>query len=204
MTANTPQSQAEPALMTARNGSGAKPQQDRSRAAQMVHSRSGGADTRQHLYAQIRPMRDDDGLKWREIGERLGISLTYAQDIYTDPSGEARAARHRRFAASHRANCDECGVLRPPGSVQGKFCAACLAARRERRAFARAGIIADLWEEGRTMQEIADLLGWTKNHCGVEIARIRQRWPELLPHRRTPEQVERIREGSRLGREKAA
>lgn len=45
------------------------------------------------------------GLKWREIGERLGVSLKAAHEWATDPDGSLRDARKARY----RGKCVDCG-----------------------------------------------------------------------------------------------
>jgi hypothetical protein len=78
-----------------------------------------------------------------------------------------------------------------------------LNAEREALVRARAEQIAAWWAAGETMYTIKDRLGWSVDHLGREMNHIRGRWPDLLPHRRTPEQRERIRAG-RWGEKTAA
>ena len=62
--------------------------------------------TRAERYEQIKVLRESEGLKFREIAERLGISTSLANDIYLDPAGEkARARKAKRFGY-----CADCGV----------------------------------------------------------------------------------------------
>jgi DNA-binding XRE family transcriptional regulator len=46
-----------------------------------------------------------DGLKWREVADVLGCSLSAAQELATDPNGHARDARK----ATYSGVCDCCG-----------------------------------------------------------------------------------------------
>lgn len=57
------------------------------------------------LANRVRLMRDEDGLLYREIVERLGISQTYAQALYSDPDGAAARARKDSYAGL----CVDCG-----------------------------------------------------------------------------------------------
>jgi hypothetical protein len=47
----------------------------------------------------------DRGLRYREIAERMGISISYAQQLVTDPTGEQ--TRRRKM----QRNCVDCGKL---------------------------------------------------------------------------------------------
>jgi hypothetical protein len=60
---------------------------------------------REQLYPEIRRLREDEGLKWREIGERLGIPLKTACDYYHDPTGAITEARK----AKNNGTCVEYG-----------------------------------------------------------------------------------------------
>jgi DNA-directed RNA polymerase specialized sigma24 family protein len=49
---------------------------------------------REQLYPEIRRLREDEGLKWREIGERLGIPLKTAATTTTiRPARSQKRAR---------------------------------------------------------------------------------------------------------------
>jgi hypothetical protein len=97
------------------------------------------------------------------------------------------------------AGLKRCSVRR--GARQ---CQACERAGRSHAWQARALVIADLWAEGKTQSEIAAAVGLSVGHYKVETARIRKWRPGLLPHRRTPEQVARIREGQARAARRAA
>jgi hypothetical protein len=56
------------------------------------------------LAERVRLMRDDEGLLYRQIVDRLGISYTYAQALYTDPDGSQARARKDRQAGT----CIDC------------------------------------------------------------------------------------------------
>jgi hypothetical protein len=60
---------------------------------------------RERLYPEIKRLRERDGLTWREIGERLGVSLTTACDYYLDPTGDSARARK----AKTNGACRDCG-----------------------------------------------------------------------------------------------
>jgi hypothetical protein len=60
---------------------------------------------RERLYPEIKRLREDEGLLWREIGERVGVSLKAAHDYYHDPTGEK--ARQRK--AKNNGTCTDCG-----------------------------------------------------------------------------------------------
>lgn len=57
------------------------------------------------LAAEVKRLRDDRQLLWREIADRFGISRTYAQSLYVDPDG----AKARERKDSYRGTCDKCG-----------------------------------------------------------------------------------------------
>lgn len=77
--------------------------------------------TRSERFAQIAPLREA-GLKWREIADRLGISLSLAHDIYTDPEGIGAMKRRRESAARLRTACEVCGQ---PSSPSARLCQTC-------------------------------------------------------------------------------
>jgi hypothetical protein len=117
-------------------------------------------------------------------------------------SANCRKRTHERQIGG---TCPDCGGgLRRASVYKGsERCGDCERAGRRRRWEARALIVADLWEDGLTSWEIADIYGWSYDRVGVEMARIRQWRPELLPHRRSPEAVANIRAGWARAREAA-
>lgn len=92
------------------------------------------AMTRAERYDQIKPLRDA-GLTWREIGERLGIALQTAQQVYTDPTGEQAAARKAQYSRP----CTKCGAPTNPGGKQetGGRCKNCVHADPVERFWAK-------------------------------------------------------------------
>jgi hypothetical protein len=66
-----------------------------------------------------------EGLTWREVGARLGVSLKTAHEWATDPDGAIRDARK----ASYQGVCEECGGPTNGGDGPGSappLCRACL------------------------------------------------------------------------------
>lgn len=118
-------------------------------------------------------------------------------------SDNCRKRAHEREVV---ARCPDCSKGMPRGFVSHGYsrCVECHRAADRRWFEARAGIIADLWEDGAKCSTIAEAFDWTTTQLGVEMARIRSELPGLLPHRRTPEQVERIRNGWAAARKAAA
>jgi hypothetical protein len=60
---------------------------------------------RERLYPEIKRLREREGLTWREIGERIGLSQKTACEYYFDPAGEAARARKRKTNGA----CRDCG-----------------------------------------------------------------------------------------------
>jgi hypothetical protein len=49
------------------------------------------------LYDRIRQLRDDEGLMWREVADRVGMTKSRANEVYLDPTGvRARERKTRR------------------------------------------------------------------------------------------------------------
>jgi hypothetical protein len=67
---------------------------------------------REEKAATVRALREE-GLPWREIGERLGIALSYAHGLYTDPTGERDRERKRRYERP----CVDCGKTINPNGI---------------------------------------------------------------------------------------
>jgi len=94
--------------------------------------------TRAEKYEVIRRLREDEGLLWREIGERLGLSRSTAHEIYSDPTGEKADARRRK----RHGFCADCGTtVYNGGSLPPERCRACtdvhVDSRRRRSASAK-------------------------------------------------------------------
>jgi hypothetical protein len=82
------------------------------------------ASKRETLYPEIKRLREDEGLKWREIGARLGLSLSTVHDYYSDPTGETVRARK----AKNDGVCSDCGGPTRGGGakVPPKRCVDCV------------------------------------------------------------------------------
>jgi AraC-like DNA-binding protein len=76
---------------------------------------------RADLYPEIRRLREDDGLKWREIAQRLGLALTTVHAYYNDPTGEIARARK----ASYGGTCAMCGGRTNGNSGRGQAPSRC-------------------------------------------------------------------------------
>lgn len=59
--------------------------------------------TREEKAARAAMLRSE-GLSWREVGDRLGISPTYAEQLVSDPDGSKNRARKMQ------RNCVDCGT----------------------------------------------------------------------------------------------
>ncbi len=105
---------------------------------------------REELYPVIARLRDQEGLMWREIGARLGLSRSIVQEYYADPTGEKVRARKDRY----RGSCVDCGAPTDGSAGPGKAprrCIQCAAivAGAERKIWDRDTIIAAIqwWAE---------------------------------------------------------
>jgi hypothetical protein len=88
-----------------------------------------------------------EGLTWREVGARLGVSLKTAHEWATDPDGAIRDARK----ASYQGVCEECGGPTNGGDGPGSappLCRACLV----------------VWSPEAVIAAIRD---WADEHGGV-------------------------------------
>lgn len=68
---------------------------------------TGATEKRLRRAEQVRELRDVGGLKWAAIAVALGISTSYARQLYVDPQGAADRARKD----SYRQPCPSCGRL---------------------------------------------------------------------------------------------
>lgn len=122
---------------------------------------------RERLHPEIKRLREDEGLMWREIGERLGISLKTANDYYRDPDGAQHRARHKDWDAKDRVagSCPACGGVMRGSSVRAAAakCVACYRAEMSAAKRERMDDIRTLWEEGASERAIADYLGYGPN-----------------------------------------
>lgn len=141
-----------------------------------------------------------EGLTYREIGERVGVHLATVHR-WLNPASREVSRRYQADPANH-PKCERCGEpmwdQRHGTSAGGNTCGAC----RSRARHLRGKQIERQWAEGWTTSEIADWLGWTHTYVTVEVAHLRRAGYDL-PHRRSPEQVERIRAGWARVRAKA-
>jgi hypothetical protein len=72
---------------------------------------------REELLPEIRRLRDVEGLMWREIGARLGLSKATAHAYYSDPTGDvarARKAKKNGRCVDCRAETKASGAAVPP------------------------------------------------------------------------------------------
>lgn len=70
-----------------------------------------------------------EGLKYREIAERMGLSTTYVHDLVIDPTGEKVRARK----ASYGGTCEACGAATNGSDGRANaptLCKACTAQRQ--------------------------------------------------------------------------
>jgi hypothetical protein len=130
---------------------------------------------REQLYPELKRLREVEGLQWREIGERLGISRQTACDYYSDPDGSKHRERNLPWRAKDFSQCPECGGRMSAARFGGERCRECHV-RREARAFeARLEDVAEMYREGKTLREIADALGYGPNSFAPEVTQARQR-----------------------------
>jgi hypothetical protein len=97
----------------------------------------------------------DQGLIYREIAERMGISRTYAAALITDPTGEKDRARKD----SYRGTCRVCGVQTDGSNGRGAAPDECAACRHEREFGERNERIFEAWNRGDTAAVIAEREG---------------------------------------------
>lgn len=116
---------------------------------------------RAERYEQVRALREDEGLKWREIAERIGIALTTVQDVYNDPTGERKNARSRAAWKRHARPCPHCGT---PMGHDATACFKCHIATATREA--PTGEPGQLWAWDSTKRQwaevVVDLQDWER------------------------------------------
>jgi hypothetical protein len=78
--------------------------------------------TREEKAAAVRALREE-GQTFAEIGRMLGLSLSFAHEIYHDPTGEKATERKRRYERS----CVDCGTTINPNGIRADTirCATC-------------------------------------------------------------------------------
>jgi hypothetical protein len=92
---------------------------------------------RELLYPELKRLREDEGLIWREIGERIGLSLRTASQYYLDPTGDKIRARK----ALKDGTCLDCGGRTvSDGGTTPKRCNGC--AKVARKVWTRDEIVA--------------------------------------------------------------
>ena len=159
-------------------------------------------------HAEAKRLREE-GLSYREIGELFGVTPSAAakacnRERYRELNRQwnaqpERKAAKRRWAQENPGTCEVCGVR-----TQRKSHSRCFEhhiVREQRRV--RAEWIVARWAEGWTGRQIAEALGWSPDHLGVEIDRLRKEGYDL-PYRRSPEQLARMRKSSQRRWQKAA
>lgn len=145
--------------------------------------------TRAERYAQFKPLRDQ-GLTYREIGERCGVHLKTVFDVLNDPTGEKVRARKAKVPGG---TCIDCGGPTCPnsGSAPRPRCRQCsdvyvgeLAGEREREKWLpRRQQIVELWHQGLTLRQIAGALDTTRESVGATVSKMRLEGFDL-PYRR--------------------
>jgi hypothetical protein len=91
---------------------------------------------REEKAATVRALREE-GHTNRRIGEMLGISVSYVDDLYHDPSGERARARKRRFERA----CVDCGKTINPNGIRPETIRCVPCKRAQIRAESRRWII---------------------------------------------------------------
>lgn len=109
------------------------------------------------------------GLVYREIAERMGISRSYAAALICDPDGSGDRARKD----SYRGECERCGASTngSNGRHAPKLCNDCFQTRYAERN----ETLIEMWEAGVPVSRIAATLGMT--HTAV------RRWVDDARHR---------------------
>lgn len=127
--------------------------------------------TRADRYEQIRPLRDGEGLTWAQIGERLGISLKTAFDVYSDPDGSKKRRRQLESNDRLKEPCPRCGK---PKSHRSEYCQPCFAEIIKAGHRCKVEDAAEMYREGMSMKEIALAFGYGPNSKPPEVAEARR------------------------------
>lgn len=163
-----------------------------------------GVPRRAELAPVARQLRAE-GLIYREIAARLGVSKQAVVEWCDDPDRSKIRARRARYGGT----CVDCGGKTTGDKGPGKpheRCAGCaqdyfLAEGEAASRLFREEIVA-MWREGLTIARIADELGWKRNSMRAYITRLRREGIPL-PYRRASESDATRREQKRRGREAA-
>jgi predicted transcriptional regulator len=127
---------------------------------------------REELFPEIRRLREDEGLIWREIGERLGLAQTTVKDYYKDPSGEAVAARKAASDARLKRPCPRCGSPMAHTRPRVETCRSCYHAELRRARACRDDDIVLMWESGLSVADIRRELGYAATSTPPELSRL--------------------------------
>lgn len=130
---------------------------------------------RQRLYPEIRRLREDEGLMWREIGRIMGLSLKTVSDYYYDPDGHVAAARKAASDVRTRKVCPTCGGQMGPRRCGSEQCRKCADEQRARGFECRLDDVAEMYREGMSLREIARELGYGPNSTPPEVTEARRR-----------------------------
>lgn len=132
---------------------------------------------RTDLYPIIRRLREEDGLTWAEISDRLGVARQTAHDYYRDPTGERHRARQEKYRPKDFYPCERCdGQI--SGSAYRHGSRRCYACRRKQEQTAvdlRIDDVAEMYREGMSQREIAKALGYGPNSHPPELTEARRR-----------------------------
>ncbi len=134
-------------------------------------------------HAEAKRLRAE-GLVWREIAERLGRPRSTVHAAVTDINARRRAYKRAWDRENYRGTCERCGSTAGKRN-RGRLCWPCNVERRAELVHARAEQIVAWWAEGRTLAEIGERLGWSRNHLGNEMHALRAKGYDL-PYRRVP------------------
>lgn len=146
----------------------------------------------------------DQGASYAEIARVLGFSehtvwkrlnpsrarLSAQRDNAKRRAVKQAQENERIRSLDYRGRCYACGGPMGVGIAHDGTCRSCRPARIAE--------LIDLWNAGLTTAEIGERLGRSKYGVRVEISKLRAKGYDI-PHRRTPEQVKRIAEGSARG-----
>lgn len=144
------------------------------------------------------------GLSYGEVAERVGVHKKTIRRWLVPGEAErdrqtSLAWKHRNkgwlreydagYREAHMGECSSCGGEMDP-KWDGGICMACREEEKDRRARQ----IERWWGEGLRLPDIADLLGWSREHLAVEFHRLREQGYDLpyryrLSEPRFPEQV---------------